>query len=140
MGKQTKHFYQFDSFCLDATERVLLKNGEPLSLTPKAIETLLVLVENNGHIVDKDDLIKTIWPDTFVSDDSLTRNISMLRKTFGDSSSYIETLPRRGYRFTAAISECWDDAPMFVVERHARLRIREESSDSQEINKTTEQK
>jgi DNA-binding winged helix-turn-helix (wHTH) protein len=64
----------------------------------------IVLVENSGHVVEKDALMKAVWPDTFVGEDSLTRNISLLRRTLGNNPAaapYIETLPRRGYRFRA---------------------------------------
>src|SRR5262249_10078863 len=128
MFKEIKHIYEFDGFCLDATERVLFKEGELVPLTPKAIETLIVLVENNGHVVEKDDLMKAVWRDTFVNEDSLTRNISVLRKVLSQDSAdgqYIETLARRGYRFQAVVTEHWEK-PEFIVSRHASLRITHE--------------
>ena len=70
------------------------------------VETLLVLVQNAGRMVDKNDLLKAVWPDTFVEEGALTRNISLLRKTLGDTGdnpSYIETIPKRGYRFVAPV-------------------------------------
>ena len=87
-------------------ERVLLADGHPVSLTPKAFETLLELLENSGHILEKDELLKRVWPDTFVEEGTLVQNISTLRKVLGeapDGSSYIETIPRRGYRFAGAV-------------------------------------
>src|SRR5438309_3616155 len=106
MGNESTLVYQFGPFCLDATERLLLRDGVPVPLTPKAFDTLLVLVENSGHLLDKDDLMKRVWPDTFVEEGGLTRNISALRKALDSGEQqYIETVPRRGYRFTAAVSE-----------------------------------
>jgi DNA-binding winged helix-turn-helix (wHTH) protein/TolB-like protein/Tfp pilus assembly protein PilF len=126
MGKQTKQIYEFGPFQLDAGERVLLKDGAPVALTPKALDTLIVLVECSGHIVEKDKLMKTVWPDAFVEEGSLTRNISVLRKILNNGQGeeqYIETLPRRGYRFTAAVREPIDHTDEILVKRHAKLRV-----------------
>ena len=68
MNKQPKHFYEFGPFRLDVAERLLLRDGAPVALTPKAFDTLLVLVENSGHLLDKDDLMKQVWPETFVEE------------------------------------------------------------------------
>ena len=126
MDKQPKHLYEFGPFRLDAAERTLLRNGVPVPLTPKAFDTLLVLVENSGHLLDKDDLMRRVWPETFVEEGGLTRNISSLRKALVDGSGeqqYIETVPKRGYRFTAAVSEVTEEPNETVVERHTRLRV-----------------
>lgn len=104
--QQTKHFHTFGSFLLDPVERVLLRDGEPLALTPKSFETLLTLVENSGHIVPKDELLRRVWPGTFVEEATLAQNVFTLRKALGDSPEghlYIETVPKRGYRFTARV-------------------------------------
>jgi TolB-like protein/DNA-binding winged helix-turn-helix (wHTH) protein/Flp pilus assembly protein TadD len=104
MGKQ---FYKFGAFRLDASGRVLYRGEERVSLTPKVVETLLLLVENHGEMVDKDELIRRVWPSTFVEETNLTRNISVLRKALGDSEEgqeFIETIPKRGYRFIAAVA------------------------------------
>src|ERR1700693_4656746 len=104
MQQKTKSLYVFGAFRLDPTEHVLLSSGARVPLTPKAFETLLVLIENAGHILEKEDLLKRVWPDTFVEEGTLARNISTLRKALGDGpegESYIETVPRRGYRFVA---------------------------------------
>ena len=100
------HLYQFGEFSLDPEERLLFRQSETVSLTPKALDTLLLLVENHGHVVDKDTLLKQIWPETFVEEGSLTRNISTLRKVLGDAADgqhFIETIPKRGYRFVAEV-------------------------------------
>ncbi|MEP6704004.1 MAG: tetratricopeptide repeat protein [Acidobacteriota bacterium] len=96
--------FQFGDFELDGDERVLRKNGTPLSLPPKVLKLLFVLVENRGRIVEKDDLMLRLWPDTFVEEGNLTYSIKMLRRALGEKPSspkYIQTVPRRGYRFVA---------------------------------------
>ncbi|HKP86462.1 MAG TPA: winged helix-turn-helix domain-containing protein [Blastocatellia bacterium] len=112
--RQKKHFYEFDSFLLDETERLLLRGVEPVSLTPKAFDLLLVLVSNAGVSLGKEELMERVWPDAFVEEANLAVNISMLRKALGEmpgGGQYIETLPRRGYRFAAEVTEFWDDLP-----------------------------
>ncbi|HEV2667728.1 MAG TPA: winged helix-turn-helix domain-containing protein, partial [Blastocatellia bacterium] len=108
MNQPAKCFYEFGPFRLDTAERLLLRNGEEVSLTPKVFDLLLVLVENGGHILEKDELMKAIWPDAVVEEANLTRNISTLRKALGESQDarqYIETIPWRGYRFVASVRE-----------------------------------
>ncbi len=100
--------YEFGEFRLDADGRLLFRNGEVVPLTPKAVETLLLLVENKGNVVEKDELMQRIWPRTFVEESSLTRNISVLRKALGngaDGQEFIATVPKRGYRFIAPVEE-----------------------------------
>ena len=114
--------YEFDSFQLNVAEGKLSCNGESIPLTPKAFETLLILVRRRGQLVEKELLIAEIWRDSFVEDGSLTRNISVLRKALGDTGNgaatarYIETLPRRGYRF--------------VGQRVCRRKLRRPKNDS----------
>jgi DNA-binding winged helix-turn-helix (wHTH) protein/TolB-like protein/Flp pilus assembly protein TadD len=98
--------YQFGPFHLDTAEQTLSREEKPVALTGKAFQTLLVLVENSGHTVTKDDLLTRVWPDTFVEELTLAQNISTLRKALGDDKSdskYIQTVPRRGYRFVAPV-------------------------------------
>src|SRR6516162_4692412 len=102
--------YEFGPYRMDADERLLRRGDTLIALPPKVAGTLLVLVQHAGRMVDKDDLIKAVWPDTFVEEGALTRNISLLRKTLGDTggdtdgeATYIETIPKRGYRFVAAV-------------------------------------
>ena len=107
MSLQTKHIYEFGPFRLDAAEHLLLRDGEAVPLTPKAFDLLLALVERHGHLLEKDELLKKVWPDTFVEESNLTSNISQLRKALGDVENglrYIETAPKRGYRFIASVS------------------------------------
>jgi eukaryotic-like serine/threonine-protein kinase len=108
MSEQTKHFYAFGPFRLDSEKRVLVRDGVPVPLAPKLAETLLLLVESAGRLVDKDKLMKRVWPDAFVEEGNLNKNISVLRKLLGvwdEGREYIETVPKRGYRFVAPVHE-----------------------------------
>lgn len=105
MGKGAKHsIYTFDQFRLDGGTLMLYRNEEAVTLPPKVVKTLAVLVENRGSIVGKEDLIEQVWEDSIVEESNLSQNLYLLRKTLGkkpDGSPYIETLRRRGYRFTS---------------------------------------
>lgn len=106
MVEQASHFYEFGRFSLNPAERELLRDSESVPLTPKAFDILLILVENGGRIVGKDDLMKRVWPNTFVEEGNLTQNVSLLRKALGETANgpqFIETIPRRGYRFVAPV-------------------------------------
>ena len=108
MSNEIKQFYEFGPFHLDTSERCLLRNGKPVALTPKLFDTLLVLVENSGRTLDKNVLMHAVWPDRFVEESSLSQNIFQLRKILGDAESgeqYIETIPKRGYRFAAGVGD-----------------------------------
>src|SRR5262245_12796631 len=98
--------YEFGPFRVDAIKRVLWREGEPVQLTSKSFDTLLVLVGHRGEIVTKDDLIKALWPDTIVEENNLTQQISMLRKALGEKVGehrYLVTVPGRGYSFVAEV-------------------------------------
>jgi TolB-like protein/Tfp pilus assembly protein PilF len=113
MRRQGTHLYQFGRFRIDRNERLLRCGTEVIPLAPKAIETLLVLAASGGRVVEKDELINTVWPDTFIEEGGLARNISLLRRALGDGTDkihYIETIPRRGYRFIAPVSETHDES------------------------------
>lgn len=102
----TKCWYEFGPFRLDVEERVLQCHGTPVALPPKVFDTLAVLVENSGRLLEKDELIRTLWPDSFVEDGSLARKISYLRKAleeYDPAQRYIETVPKIGYRFVAEV-------------------------------------
>ena len=112
MGQQDNHSYEFGRFRLKVAERVLLREGELVPLTPKVFDILVTLVENGGQVVAKDDLMKRVWPNTFVEEGNLTQNISLLRKALGEApggAQFIETVPRRGYRFVAETNQSWGD-------------------------------
>ncbi len=103
-----KQVYEFDVFRVDPVRRRLLKAGELVSLTPKAFSILLVLLENRGLVMEKEDLIQRVWPDTFVTEANLTQNISSLRKALGERANdhrYVVTVPGRGYSFVAEVQE-----------------------------------
>jgi Tol biopolymer transport system component/DNA-binding winged helix-turn-helix (wHTH) protein len=104
----SSNIFRFGSFTLDADQRVLLEEGRPVPVTPKAFQLLKALVESHGQIVEKESLIKAVWPDSFVEESNLTFNISQLRKVLGDTKDkpiFIETVARRGYRFVAEVTE-----------------------------------
>lgn len=117
-----RHFYQFGSFRLDVTQRLLFRGQDPVPLPPKVLDTLLALAQNRGQIVGKDELMRMVWPDTFVEENNLNQNISVLRKVLGegqDGRKYIETVPRRGYRFVAPVRESQDDSSAPLHEQPA---------------------
>jgi len=104
MSASSSKIYEFGEWRLDATEHLLLRKGSPVSLSPKLFDTLLVLIENAGRLVTKEEFMKRVWPDTFVEDLALTQNISQLRKVLGSAeSSVIETVPKRGYRLLVPV-------------------------------------
>src|SRR5713101_2283020 len=104
MGEVSPKIYRFGPFESDFEQRLLLCNGDSIPLTPKAFVTLEVLVARQGKVVDKAELLTLLWPDTFVEENNLTQHISVLRKVFGEGD-YIETIPRRGYRFLMSVQD-----------------------------------
>jgi Tol biopolymer transport system component/DNA-binding winged helix-turn-helix (wHTH) protein len=120
MSNEIKVLYQFEDFRLDAAQKCLWRNGDLVSLTPKALETLLVLIRHKGRVVEKDTLLNEVWADTFVEEATLAQNISTLRKVLGSQpdKQFIETIPRRGYRFVAEVKEIVADEEIYVVEKH----------------------
>ena len=112
MSKEAKRLYEFGPFTLDMDERQLLWGSDIVPLTPKAFDTLVVLVENSGHVLTKEELIQKVWPDSFVEENNLAQNISILRKALGESAmglKFIETVTKRGYRFVADVKKASDD-------------------------------
>jgi len=106
MSNRSKCVYLFDRYRLDPSERLLLRDNRTVRLSPKAFEILLVLVKNSGRLVEKEELMTAIWPDSFVEEGSLTKNISILRKALSDGSSncqFIKTVPKYGYRLSGVI-------------------------------------
>ncbi|HVF58159.1 MAG TPA: winged helix-turn-helix domain-containing protein [Pyrinomonadaceae bacterium] len=106
MSGEISEIYEFGPFRLDAAERVLVREGRAVHLTPKEFETLLALVRNSGRVMEKERLLKEVWPDTFVEEATLAQNVFTLRKALGKADGegqYIETVPRRGYRFAAEV-------------------------------------
>jgi TolB-like protein/Flp pilus assembly protein TadD len=108
MRTRREHYYEFGPFRLEPEESRLQRDGLLVALTPKALAMLLVLVRNSGSLVEKEFLMQELWPDAFVEEANLTFTISVIRKALGETArtaSYIETVPKRGYRFTAPIRE-----------------------------------
>lgn len=126
MVRQEKQFYEFGVFRVDKTERLLLRDGQVVPLTPKVFDTLLVLVENSGHILTKEEVMNQVWGDTVVEEANLTKNVSTLRKALGekpDQYQFIETIPWRGYRFMADVREVGGRDTDLVVEEHTSTSI-----------------
>ena len=107
MDEQARNLYLFEDFTLDISRKCLWRTGSLVSLTPKALETLLVLVKYRERVVEKDTLLNEVWADTFVEEATLAQNISTLRRVLGTrpDKTFIETIPRRGYRFVMEVRE-----------------------------------
>lgn len=123
MPESVKKFYEFGEFRLDPAERLLLRGDEPIHLQARAFDTLLALVQNNGHLIEKDELLKTVWADSFVEENNLTQNIYALRKVFA-GEKYIETVPRHGYRFTGEVREIFEETGQMLIENRSILRVK----------------
>src|SRR5690242_11938874 len=108
MGQQPSNLYEFGHFRLDAAERMLSRDGVPLPLPPKAFDLLLALIEGHGHLLEKEALMRLVWPNTIVEEANLSYTISLVRKTLGengDERGFIETVPKHGYRFVAEVRQ-----------------------------------
>jgi len=128
MRTAVKRLYEFGPFRLDTYRGVLLREGEIVDVTPKVVDLLQVLVENNGQIVPREELLSVVWPDTVVDEANINRTISMLRRALGEAGvDCIETIPKRGYRFTGEVREI--DPGTVTVDRvtRAEVTIKEES-------------
>lgn len=133
ISSQGKHLYEFGPFRLNPHTRTLFHGNDPVALTPKAVEMLVVLVENRDRVVSKDELMKTLWPDSFVEESNLSQNVFLLRKALGDSAQarrYILTVPGRGYQFAETVREVGAVQALqpaaeesLVVERHSLSRV-----------------
>src|SRR5687768_12502110 len=128
---ENKNFiYQFGKFVLDPQEKTLFSEGAPLHLPAKEFETLLLLVENNGKALTKEEMMQAIWQDAFVEESNLAKQISRLRKIFNrDGEQLIETLPKYGYRFSADVSQIFEpDGETILAKRTVkRLTVRVEN-------------
>jgi len=122
--KHVAHIYRFETFVLDQAERVLLRGGSPVALTPRVFDLLSVLVESHGHLVTKATLLERVWPDAFVEEANLSVNIATLRKVLGqgpDGPPYIETVRKLGYRFVARVQEIERESPLKVVKNEPEV-------------------
>src|SRR5262245_34899891 len=122
VNKTKQRIWEFGPFRLDETERLLLREGEPVGLTPKVFDTLVALLERSGRLVEKDELMAKLWPDTFVDEGALTRNISDLRKALG-GERYVETVPKRGYRFVAPVRELTAECAGLIIEKATEAQL-----------------
>jgi pimeloyl-ACP methyl ester carboxylesterase len=104
-SKGAAGLYAFGRFRMDVAERRLIRDGREIALTPKAFDTLVVLIENSGRLVPRDELLSIVWPDTYVGENVLAQNISTLRKALGTDGPLLETVPKRGYRFLGEVGE-----------------------------------
>jgi TolB-like protein/DNA-binding winged helix-turn-helix (wHTH) protein/Tfp pilus assembly protein PilF len=112
MAAPPKHIYEFGPFRLIPAERQLLRDNQPVSVAGKSFDLLVVLVENSGRLVEKEELLERIWPDSFVEEANLSVNMTALRRVLGeghDDNRYVETVPRHGYRFVAEVKERWEN-------------------------------
>ena len=133
MDRPVKHLLEFGPFRMDLEERVLMRDQETITLSPKAFETLLVLVQHSEYVVLKDDLMKTLWPDTFVEESNLSQHIFLLRKALGDRAHdphYVVTVPGRGYRFAQKVSEITEPHGDVIVHSRSVQKVTVEESES----------
>ena len=130
--KEPQSIYEFGMFRLNPLERLLQARGETLALPPKIFDTLAVLVQNSGHVLSKEELMQKVWPDSFVEENNLAQYMSVLRKLLGenDTTKFIETVPKHGYRFCAAV-EVKPAETETVIRERARIVIEEEISDEE---------
>ena len=113
MNKRSRLIYEFGPYRLDTAECRLLRNGQEVTLRPKLFNLLVVLVQHSGQMLDKDQLLEAVWPDTEVEESNLTVSVNALRKTLGDEA-YIETVPRRGYRFMQEVNVVVGEIPTWI--------------------------
>lgn len=114
MAKTSSPLYEFGPYRLHPTERLLVRDGQTVPLTPKAFDTLLYFIENQQRLLTKDELIAQIWPDSFVEESNLAQNVSAVRRALGQKAGgghYIETVPKRGYRFVGEAKPVWTQSP-----------------------------
>jgi len=126
MSLQEKRLFEFGPFRLDARERVLLRDKEIVPIAPKTIELLIALVEQSGRVLGKDELMKQVWPDAIVEEANLSHHVFSLRKALEDDRNgarYIETIPRRGYRFVASVTEIWDEPTESLIKENIRSQV-----------------
>ncbi|WP_433965875.1 winged helix-turn-helix domain-containing protein [Tunturiibacter gelidiferens] len=132
MATGLKVLYEFGPFQVDPDRQVLLRENQPVAITPKAFETLLILVRHSREVVSKDELMKAVWPDSFVEEANLSQNIFRIRKALGvapGDERYIVTLPGRGYRFAAQVREVVLDGEDLIIDTRSLTQIVVEQTD-----------
>lgn len=130
MEPESRRLYRFGTFLLNVRDRVLLKDGLPVALTPKSFDVLVLLVENSGHLVPKTRLMSEVWCDAFVEENTINRSVSVIRKVLGETG-YIETVPKHGYRFVADVVGVDGAENAIIVEKYVSTRILTEKSVSE---------
>src|SRR5215469_1208852 len=120
-----KELYEFGPFRVDPDKETLLRDGDPIALTPKTFQLLLVLLRRHNEVVTKDELMKAIWPDTFVEETNLTRNVFSLRKVLGETeqSRYIITVPGQGCRFAEQVRVVSEPEVTIVAASHSKVQV-----------------
>src|SRR5215212_9282127 len=137
MNRPDRRFYLFDGFRVDVNERLLFKDNREVPLTPKVFDTLLALLENSSHVMTKKELMQQVWPDSFVEENNLAQNISILRKALGEGKEgdYIQTVPKRGYRFLADVRATGGEEEPLIIHERTRARIVVEHTDEGELQR-----
>src|SRR5258708_8809870 len=131
-GQRAKELYEFGPFRVDPERETLQGEGEPVALTPKSFQILLVLIRHNEEVVTKDDLMKAVWPDTFVEEANLSRNIFMLRKALGETAQdhrYIVTVPGRGYRLAERVLLVPEQELTVIAASHSKMQVEVKETD-----------
>src|SRR6201998_4849294 len=126
MTRHSKRLYEFGPYRIDPTKRVLMRGEDAVQLPSKVFETLLVLVQHSEEVVSKEELLKEVWPDSFVEESNLSQSIFLLRKALGDTPEnrqYIVTLPGRGYRFAAPVRTVTEQGETLVAQARTRTQI-----------------
>src|SRR5277367_5506473 len=126
MNADAKVVYEFGPFRMDPDKQVLQRDGQLISVTPKTFEMLLVLVRRGREIVSKEELLKEVWPDSFVEESNLSQHIFKLRKALGDTlegERYIVTLPGRGYRFAVPVRTIADGSEVLIAQMRSRTEV-----------------
>jgi eukaryotic-like serine/threonine-protein kinase len=130
-GQEGKELYEFGPFRVDVRRELLFRSDEPIALTTKTFRILTVLIRHGNEIVTKDDLMKTVWPDTFVGEDNLSRHIFMLRKALGESAQdhrYIVTVPGQGYRLAETVRAITEPEVDILAASHSRVQLQVEQT------------
>src|SRR5215831_658689 len=125
-NQTSKQLYEFGPFRVDPEKELLLREGETVPLTPKTFQILLVLIRNKKEVVTKDELMRAVWPDTFVEEANLSRNIFLLRKALGESPQdhqYVVTVPGRGYRFAEEVQFVPEQPLNIVAASHSKVQV-----------------
>jgi DNA-binding winged helix-turn-helix (wHTH) protein len=130
-NQKRKELYEFGPFRVNPEKEILLRAGEPIQLAPKTFQILLVLVRHSNEVVTKEDLMKAVWPDTFVEEANLSRNIFMLRKALGERPQdhrYVVTVPGRGYRLAESVHLVAEDELSIIAADHSKVQVQVEET------------